>query len=352
MMAGSIQEGTAAATVDAPVEQWIADLSGDSFSCRVSAQRSLAEIADRIPERLEEAALPADSEQALRIVRLLEGVFLDCADERGDRAERALERLSHSSSAAALVAGQVLDGNARLREARARKAIERLGGELGYVHPAEQPGGWRQIGPGFANGPYFGPPAVLYSVLISEDWLGKAEDLWHVRRLSHHPDLTLYNIRGSGLTYEDLMPLVREMPGLTIVERGACLGISGSPGFGDGTGATVLAVVRGSAADRANLMVNDRILALDDKPVMSFQSLVELLLEYSPNTKVELSIRREDQLLTVPVTLSSWKGQSHSGGIHVPAPPPFHGPLGTAVPPPPSMPEPIPPVYEQSVFAR
>jgi hypothetical protein len=51
----------------------------------------------------------------------------------------------------------------------------------------------------------FGEPAVLYGVWLHSDWKGTAEDLWHIERLAHWPDLVIYSIRGNGIDRRDLL---------------------------------------------------------------------------------------------------------------------------------------------------
>ncbi len=337
-LASAIAHGDPDSAADQRIQPLLRHLDSDSFAERVSAQRALARLAEHEPEVLAAAAPSADPEGQTRLVQALEGAFLQFSDERGDRAEQALMQLSLAECPAALNAQDALRGNAPLRESRARRALERLGAKLTYVHPTEL-----RDTPSQPTAPLtgvgFGEPAVLHSILIPEDWRGTKHDLWHLTRFAHRRNLVLYNIRGSGITHEDLLPLAAVLPGLTLHERGACLGIRAMAGVAT---AQVHDIVANSAAQIAGLQREDEILKLDDRPVRNFPHLVELLLNYAPGDKVTLQIRRNQELSDVTVRLSSWKDMPQSETVTVPAPALFVGPLGSSVPPPPPLPEPAP----------
>jgi len=316
-----------------PVKTLLSALNSDDFSQRVSAQKSLARQAAENPESLAEAFGDASAEERARLLQLLEGVFLASADEQGDRAERTLMTLA---DAGASTAEAILIGNARLRESRAREAIERLGAHLTYIHPALSRSAPPITAPGVGIG--FGEPALLRVILIPETWIGTLADLWQFERLSHHQNLIMYNIRGSRLSVDDLLPLTAKLVGLQIVIRGACLGIESSPGS---TTAEITAVIEKSAAAEAGLQPNDLIEMLNDTKVRNFSHLVELLTEFHPGDKIDLQVRRNGDSLVIPVTLASWKAVLARELQALPAPTPFPGPLGFGSPPPPEKPVPI-----------
>lgn len=332
---------TVASTVYAAPEQrtetsiiWLLQkLASDDFSDRVQAQRELALRAAFSPEQLALAYPEANPEARARLLQLLEGVFLAHADERGDRAERALMAIRDAGS---VTAQSILTGNAQLRESRAKQAIERLGGQLSYMHPANNntPSITAPV-----VGVGFGDPAELRTILVPEDWKGQPEDLWQFGRLSHQQNLVLYNIRGNHVSIEDLLPLSASLIGLRVEVRGACLGIQASPGSPK---AEILSIVEKSAAAEAGLQRNDQIEKLNDVPVRNFTHLVDLLTEYRPGDKVIMQIRRDVELLNVPVTLASWKTILSRELQTVPPPTPFPGPLGIGTPVSPLPPEPAP----------
>jgi hypothetical protein len=321
-------------------QRLIGQLSSADFQERVRAQRELATLAEAAPELVANLLPKLDSEAQDRLCRLLEGVLLKHDDERGDRAERALEQISRSASPAALEAEAILRCNDRLRESRARAALERLGAQLSFVYPSE--GRSAATSPGIGVG--FGESAVLDTILILASWKGTPADLWHLKRLSRHQELRLYNIRGSRVPLEDLLRLAAVLPGLMVAERGGCLGIRATP---TATAAQVYEVVPNSAAMLAGLQPLDVIERLGPDKVRNFSHLVELLLQYGAGETVMLEVLRNGETLKIPVTLSSWTEIQQSEQFSVPAPAPFAGPLGQSRPVPVPLPEPIPQVLRQ-----
>jgi hypothetical protein len=326
------------------ITQLIEELGDANFETRIGAERQLAERAREAPEELAELARRSDAETATRIVQILERTFQKHDGELGDRAERALEALSQSESPAATQAAFVLRGNSRLRESRARKAIERLGGELGYMNPREV----RIQPPAVAagTGVGFGEPVMLYGIWLHSGWEGTKEDLWHLRRLGHWPNLTIYSIRGNGVSREELNQLNASVPGLRIEERGPCLGIQSRP---DLLPCQVTEVLPNGAAAEAGLMANDEITGLNGQPVRNFSHLVERLKEHEVGEEIVLAVERNGEPLEIKVTLGSWRGVARREGQNVSPPKPFDGPFG--VPPadagptrrvPPPVPLPVP----------
>ena len=312
------------------IEAAIQELSSDSFPVRENARRQLTSISENELPLLREVARNADSEQAGRIVDILEVIFLADTGKRGELAERLLEEIRNQGGVASIDAGEVLRANARLRESRARQAIEKLGGEFVYYAPdANIQGLWLfessvAILPGIGVG--FGPPSVLKSVYLHEDWTGTKEDLWHLKRLSNHRDLTVYLIEGASVTVNDLFQLAGSLPGLSIQERGACLGIQG-----DNTGGlcAVGEVVEGSAAADAGLQPNDLIIGLNKTPIRNFPHLVEELKAFDVGDQVVFAVIRGRDRLVIPVTLGSWRSVSQRSQYVASPPEPFGGPFAS-----------------------
>lgn len=69
-------------------------------------------------------------------------------------------------------------------------------------------------------------------------------------------------------------------------------------------GAVVASVVRGSAADRAGLKQQDRLVAIDDRPINTVSDLQLLVSSLPPNKPVTVQLFRGGQKLELPVSLS------------------------------------------------
>ncbi len=320
--------------ISVEVQKLVKQLSADSFRERVSAQRSLQAYVNSVPLQLAAIVPHIEPEAQLRLVRLFEESFLANDDNKGDNAEKALEFIRDSKSFASADADMILIGNGRLREGRARTQIEKLGGWFAYAVPNERraPATAPQVGVGF------GEPAILQTILISEDWSGTPDDFWHFRRLSHHQNLLLYNIRSNRLKLEDVMALGDSLPGLTVLERGAFLGVRGGPAD---SSMIVGDIISDSAAEDADLRPRDHIQMVDQHRVRNFAHLVDLLLDYRPGQVVHLKVLRDGEVLDIPVKLSSWKRKPLTDQPIDFTPQRFPGPLGIAQPVPPALPQQI-----------
>lgn len=315
-----------------------ARLDGAAFSERVAAQRQLVELATEHLPVIEQHAADASPELACRIVAVLEAIFLQHADETGEQAEQILQRLVEGGGVASVPAGRVLQGNAYLRESRARIALEKLGAQFIYFSPFAQSNGQVLFGMKAAVlpeiGVAFGPSAVLHSIYLHENWSGTTEDLWHLTRLTHHRDLVIYSIKGNNVDLNDLFRLAGRLRGLTIQERGPCLGIVS--GF-IASPCQVGRVAEGGAADKGGLLENDYILELNGMQVRSFPHLVQMLQDFKIGDEVTFTIIRQGEELEKKVTLGSWRNVSFNNEFIVDPPPPFPGPFG----PVPAVTEPV-----------
>jgi serine protease Do len=61
----------------------------------------------------------------------------------------------------------------------------------------------------------------------------------------------------------------------------------------------------GSPAQKAGLLPDDLIVYVDGLPVVSVNSLLELMQKYRPQERIQLEIRRGDKLQTISVQVES-----------------------------------------------
>lgn len=311
------------------ITESLQSLDSESFQVRIAAQRQLLTFAPEHLTEIEELATTGNAETAARLVEVLESVFLKNNNEVGEQAELILQRLSRAGGTASTAAGLVLQSNARIRETRARIALEKLGAQFVYYKPGAHFNGQAIFGFRAATLPEigvgFGPPAVLHSIYLHEDWSGTSEDLWHLKRLSNHRDLAIFSIKGNSIEINELYLLARFLKGLSIQERGACLGISSQP-FANGC--VVGNVVAGGAADRGGLMTNDRVLKLNEIDIRNFPHLVQALQDFKIGDQVTFTIFRDIQQMELKIKLGSWRDVAHNSPMAAETPPPFAGPFG------------------------
>jgi serine protease Do len=108
--------------------------------------------------------------------------------------------------------------------------------------------------------------------------------------------------------------LETKLPHLKVQPRGSVqLGVGGTGVEG---GCEIAIIKKGSAADKAGLMVEDLIISFNGKrgrkegESLDFDRLVELLKEHNEGDKVPLLIRRDGREQIIHVTLEGWKAGS------------------------------------------
>lgn len=116
------------------------------------------------------------------------------------------------------------------------------------------------------------------------------------------PALNSIMIRGTKMTPESLMKLVKEKPGLQV--RGQSRGILGvNAGETDGP-ALVSAPREGGPAAGAGVIAGDLITKLDGKEVTTFGHLTLLMMKKEPGDEVTLTIKRGEEILEKKLKLA------------------------------------------------
>lgn len=322
-----------------PASALLKQLDSSDFDVRSQAQRQLQK-SPVDPSLIVEQILRADGESQTRLIGLLEHRFLSDSGAGGEEAERELWRLGHSQLPCSRLAACVLQSNLRLRESRARHAIERLGGVFAYETPDGRVPESQALAPGLGVG--FGPHALLHSILLPHDWQGTAADLWHLTRLEHCENVVIYDSVFNSVSHEEVQAVTKFAGGIRIEQRGGYLGLTTTNMASDPSGGVRATPVPGGAAHAAKLQASDLIRAVNEVPVSSFTQLVQRLQPFHPGDVVRISIERDGQPMVLPVTLGSWRGQLTNPEFGVPAPPLYSGPLGNQGPPSPSLPEALP----------
>jgi hypothetical protein len=257
-----------------------------------------------------------------RLLGVLEDLLVSADPDAADQADLALEELAISGSHAAVVAGAetILQRHAAVREVRALEALTRLGAEVSQSGGPADPAGvlFLRQGPRVIPGAL--EPAALVIVLGTE-WKGGTDGLRHLRRLQSHQVHQIYTVRGNGVPLEKVNELVAHLPGVSVQERGAYLGISS---VGDADVCIVRSVQPGSPAERAGLRAGDIVVALDEQPVLRFYDLVEALKTLSDGTRVTLRVERPGatESLAIPVVLGKWNLSEQGASPSVPLPAP------------------------------
>jgi len=317
-------------------------LNGPVFKERIAARRELAARVKADPFAMGQLAINAELHVGAEIVQALKQQFLKEDNELGDRTEQVLMAMSMTRHEVGSLADSVLVTYTHLREERARRQITKLGGEFTYVSPTGSRLTTNQIARSTIDGGDEAMAPVLSMIWLHDNWSGTREDLWHLQRFQNHPDLLIYSMRGNGIDPQDLLRLAAILPGLTLGERGPCLGIKNDTTFFSPDDCIVGSILKGSAAEKYGLKPRDEITKLDGEDIQNFQHLVRALQSYDLGDKIKLHIIRDQVEMDLELVLGSWRGVSHHSGNTVAAPVEFKGPYSAIEqsPRPPSVPVP------------
>ncbi len=175
------------------------------------------------------------------------------------------------------------------------------------------------------------PPAQTsyQTVHVNKNWKGSADDFSKIALL---PNVTSIKITGIDVT-NDMLDVIERLPvstveiircdfdttrvrkyakkhpGVYVNVRGkALLGVRGPLAGGTGRAlekgpCLISEVIENSAADRAGVIVNDKILKVDDKSIATFQDLVFEIAGRKIGTSVKLTIDRRGKRKTLTLKL-------------------------------------------------
>ncbi len=240
-------------------------------------------------------------EGALRCVRILERFLIGTDMPLADDADEALQELQDLGGLIGEQAAIVLERHGRLREERAIARIRALGGDVRNDHDffmeeiAEN-----LLPPGTRIDPIRRPKTIW----LYPEWSGGVEGLALLRRFGHLHGMVVYQIRGNELSVFDVQPLLGDLPGADVVERGpACLGIQ----CGAFEPCMIQRVTPGGAAENGGLMQGDTITAIDNTRVRSFNNLIDELSYYDPGDVITLTVERRYRPEDIEITLSHWR---------------------------------------------
>lgn len=283
-------------------------LDADDYAVRRAAEKELLSAGQPAVAPLQAAAESASPEALERMLAVLEQIFAGEPGAASDAAERALDELTRSEHPhVAQGAAVALFNHHRLREERAVAAIRELGGRVDFGIDQAALDLMQGVAP---DARFVKMPLRIEKIWLMDGWTGGEEGLWHLRRLSHLPNIDLYSIRGNGVTADAVQELAALLPNVRISERGkASLGVGGTS-IGE---CRVNQVMPGGAAEKAGIRTMDVITRLGDQPVERFADLVNSLAAREPGETVSVQVRRMDPLsgvevLTeIDVELSGWR---------------------------------------------
>lgn len=297
---GSKAEVPAAPASLAQIEEWIGQLSSDTYAVREAATRHLTAAGKEAIPRLIEVGLGKDLEVTSRVVRILSALYRASDEATVDAAEAGLEQLlaAPNRPSAAQRADAVFSANANLRQERALAQIERLGGKVSYHrNPLEE-----DDKPGT---PENARKKSISHIVLNRNWKGGNEGLMYLKRLGAQR-WALFITTAAPVTEAGLTELRQALPELAIQIRGeACLGVRSMVAPGQ-PGVQVFEVEKSSAADKAGIESGDIILKFDGQEV-DFDAMINIIKMKNAGDKVVVELLRGGQMIKKDVTLEEWK---------------------------------------------
>ena len=316
------------------VAAWVQQLDSDQFATREDATQRLIS-AGAVAVRPISASLNGGSPEAgMRALHVLRELALSGESNTEEAAREALQTVadgqagSFARKAAATIA--MLD---LLRHQRAIVELERLGAKVTVANT--------QIG--------LQPMFDMQSVEIGEEWKGEEKDLRWLKWLGNADQIVFRRVKINEGVLAHLTALkklkvleikyvpvgdaalehLKELKGVLAVRlygtsiskdgaeklqaalanakidlrQGGFLGVGGQA---HPKGFVVTIVQGGSAAEKADLRVNDVISKYHEKPIADFEALTVEISKNRPGDTIRLEILRDEQVLVKSLTLGEW----------------------------------------------
>ncbi|MCA9119405.1 MAG: PDZ domain-containing protein [Planctomycetaceae bacterium] len=339
------------------VAAWVNDLSAESYTRRDAATNSLIRGGVAVINPLMEGMAEHGLEVTTRGIYVLQQLAVagDAATEAAARA--SLEKIAAARvTAAARHARDALDKLDTLRQQRALDELQRLGAHIDRNHQELS----SAMGPLFTveiNNSWRGTVddlrwlAFLHDVQqvsfvgdkVTDAWMAHVSGMPNVQlvkikrgsisdaglasltslerlefvrllyvdigddavvHLAHCQRVTRMDLFGTKMTREGETKLREALAARIDRRRGAFLGIQ--PTQPDNPVWEIGHVTEGSAADKAGLRAGDAFVTYDTKKVGDFQSLTAMIAEHDAGHIVEVTLRREGEIITRRIQLGEW----------------------------------------------
>ncbi len=282
---------------ESEIAKLIAELDSNVYTVREAATVQLAKIGRPALPYVAKAVESKELEVSVRTLGIIAGWYATDDKSMQDDIEDVIDQLLNSKDPSVVSrTSSFVGSHYRIREGRALKRIEELGGIVTYSTNT-------YINPVQPNMPRTGQ-YVSY-ILLGRQWKGGDEGVKYIKRLSQLPMIYLTSsARFSPISKVARDELVRALPMMKLQERGmACLGIGATPSAG---GCQITIVKPGSAAHQGGLQQYDVITSFGGKEVPTFDRLIELIAEKDPGEKVKVKVRRGSIEVDAEVELGEW----------------------------------------------
>ena len=299
--------------VPAEISAAVADLCSKEFATRQQAEQRLLAHGALAFEPLIDTLERVPEEAGLRILSILEQLWLLTPEPQADALERQLESLRLTFGPYQPQVARVLLAHHQLREVRALRALRRLNA---VVEMTFDENAYDLLGQ--LEQPIEMPPERIAQIILPRSWKGTTADLWQFKRLAHVRGLPVYVVRGNGIGESDKQEMQVGFPDIQLNERAEVfIGVVGLQ-IAMNRGCQVDKIQPDSPAQIAGIQPDDLILSVDGQLIQNFQGLVESLKTKRGYQPIELLVQRysEEHPLTLTVIGLPWEMR------RFPSPPP------------------------------
>ncbi len=338
------------------ITQWVEDLGADQFALRDAASRKLKAAGFAAVGPVGEALSGRELEVSVRAANILQQLALSGDDETESAARQALERVAELRvTATARRAQDALNKLDELRQQQALDVLTHLGARLDREHVEPGVNGiddltelridnsWRGTDQDFER--------LKWLVDVKQiTFEGKRIDQKWIRHVQHLPNVAVVKIKRVKINDQTLVhlsklerlkfikllyvPITNDglehikkckhlekvmLFGTKVTEEGAdrlrevmVADVDRRDGAFMGIAATrgpdwfITMVTAGSAAENAEIRVNDVIVNYDGHDVANFDELTALISKNTPGTTVPITVRRGNLIIEKSVTLGAW----------------------------------------------
>ena len=350
----------------AQVDEWVEQMSSDSYSVRESATSSLMKAGKVAVDAVSRVVVSGDLESVTRGIYVLRELALSDDVQTELAARAALEEIAEAKvTAAAKRAKATLAKLNQIRQAKAIRTLKTLGARVHQVQNAIDPFqgvvmtprieaeidsvAWRGTDKDFEKLRFLAEETSLILVgdKVTDTWMKTVNQMPRLtslslnkpkisaaglRSLAQAPELqelsvsfssavkdetidsfikikklTKLRLYGALISNDAEQKLRNQLAAELDIRKGGLLGIVGSdPAFG-AAACEIQYVQVGSAAEKAGLVVGDVIVEFNGQPITNFRELTEKIAKFPPGEKVKLVTKRGGTVIPREVELGSWE---------------------------------------------
>lgn len=279
----------------------VAELQSKDFAVRQQARNRLIALGAPAFKPLIAALDNVPGDTGIRILLIIEKIWLQTPESQADVLEQQLDDLSNTVTFFYWYhVKRMLGNHHRLREERAVRSLRRLNAVVQLDRDDNDRELRAKLDVDLSES-----KQRIVTVILPRSWKGTSADLWHIRRLSHTEIMQVFYVRGINLTEADRLTMRLGFSELGVSERAEIfIGVMGNAvSFDDRGGCPVTGVQPDSPAQIAGIQVGDRIMAVDGVEIKNFEDLVEQLKSKRGYQPIEMTVERfageEPSVITV-----------------------------------------------------